>query len=120
LELEVWIQQSDRNLLNDLFESEEHRQKVISDGVTIKYKSRYATDAIDHPTWVIVVIEIAKNVGFPVASTLIANYLWKKLQDRKESKFMIERNPVEINVEKIKQFTLYMMQNKEDKQKNKE
>lgn len=111
----MWIEQHDSNLLTDLFEIDKSQynevingkqKKTITEGVSIQYFSHYACASVDIPSWWILSIEIGKNVVLPIAVSILAKYLYSKLKDKKESKIMINNQPVEINAEKINQLII--------------
>jgi hypothetical protein len=117
MELTICIEERDNKLERDLFESEEHsrQKKVISKSVSIQYKSHYAFDAVDLPTWLIIGAYVGEHIALPVAVGILSRYLYNKLKDRKESKVTINNMPVEINTEKIEQLILMILKEKEDK-----
>lgn len=116
MELTIWIQY-DSKLGSDLFESEDYyrgQTKVVSEGVAIKYKSHYAMDAVDLPSWIIVSAYIGEHVALPIAVGVLSRYLYDKLKDRKQSKVTINNIPVEINAEKIEQLIINLLKKNEN------
>lgn len=111
----MWIEEPDLNLLTDLFEIDKSRynevingrqKKTVTDGVSIQYVSHYVCDSFDMPSWVILTIEIGKNVALPLAVGILSSYLYDKLKNRKDTKVIINNQQVEINAIKIEKLIL--------------
>ncbi len=58
------------------------------------------------PSWVILTIEIGKNVALPLAVGILSSYLYDKLKNRKDTKVIINNQQVEINAIKIEKLIL--------------
>jgi hypothetical protein len=115
MKLDIWIEALDPKLIEDLFEVErsqynkitmEKQKKIISEGISLQYKSHFCCDAENVPSWLIISVEIGKNVVLPVAVGILSNYIYDKLKDRKNNKIVINNQPVEINAKKIEQVIL--------------
>jgi hypothetical protein len=115
MKLDVWIEALDPKLIEDLFEVErseykkiimEKQKKIISEGISLQYKSHFCCDSVDAPSWLIISIEIGKNVALPVALGILSSYLYDKLKNRKNNRVVINNQPVEIDAKKIEQIIL--------------
>lgn len=118
MELNIGIEIRDPKLVFDLFETSTKisagQKKEIADGVSIQLKSYRLREAVDFPTILNVIAYISKNVALPIAVTILSNYLYDKLKDRKTSKVTINYRPIEINAKKIEQLILEIL----EKEKN--
>lgn len=114
MKFDVWIEQSDSRLLTDLFELQpsqynkitfEKHRKDIAKGISLQYRSHYCCDSIDVPSWVIISIEIGKEIALPIALGIISSYLYDKLKKR-TGKIMINRKEAEIDPKEIERLIL--------------
>lgn len=113
MQLDIWIEENDRNLVHDLFGVEhsdynkvyvEKQKKTIANGITLQYKHSFCCDAENIPTWLIITAEIGKDVILPMAVGLLSSYIYDKLKDRKNEKLVINNQLIEqINAKKIEQ-----------------
>lgn len=109
MELEISIELRDRNIGQDLFETRQPKvgqEKIIAEGVSIQIKNYYARDAVDLATILNIVAYIGERIALPIAVTVLSEYLYDKLKDKKNSRLMINHIPVEINVEKIEKLII--------------
>jgi len=111
--LEIGIEILDSKLVSDLFGTSAS-EKTIAEGASIRIKNYFARDAVDLPTILNIVADIGKHVALPIAVGILSNYLYDKLKNRKNSKVMINHNPVEINAEKIEKLIIEILEIKDD------
>lgn len=117
MELYIGIEIRDSKLVSDLFEATKisaGQKKEIGDGVSIQLRSCMAREAFDYPTILNIVAFIGTNVVLSLAVNVLANYLYDKLKDRKTSKVTINYKSVEVNVEKIEQLILEILEKEKD------
>lgn len=109
------IEERDSRLIEDLFEIEtsqynevtkNRQKKIISEGVSIQYQGHFCCDSTDTPSWLIISIEIGKNVVLPLALSILSSYLYDKLKDKKNSRVVINNQLVEIDAKKIEKLIL--------------
>jgi len=72
MNFDIWLDESDSNLLPDLFEVQpsayktiilDKQKKVVREGISLQYRSHYSCDSVDIPTMVIIGIEIGKEIA---------------------------------------------------------
>lgn len=84
----------------------------IADGITIK-QNLILRESIS-PTFYSDLIFIIQNIALPVAATLIANFLYDKLERKKDNSLSINNRPVEINAKQIEQLIINIEKEKKD------
>lgn len=108
--LDIWVEQTDRNLLTDLFEFQpseynkivlDRQKKIVGEGITLQYRSQYSCDSVDIPTWIIIGVEIGKDI----AIAILSSYLYDKLKERK-SKLLINGKEAKIDEKEIEKMIL--------------
>jgi len=94
MELELSIRSVDPNVRIDIPSGKIAEGIFIEQSLTLK---EIANPPVDY------ILFIAENILLPVAATLIADYLWKYLNKRKDQPITINNQTVEINTKKIEQ-----------------
>jgi hypothetical protein len=114
MNFDLWIEASDFNLLPNLFELQpseynkivlEKQKKVVSEGISLQYKSHYSCDSVDTPTMVIISIEIGKEIALPIALGILSSYLYDKLKER-TSTLVINGKKTKIDKKEIERLIL--------------
>ena len=86
MELCVEIETFDKKLDFDLFYSGQlssgSTEKILSDGVSIKYNWREFKRSYGLPDIVNITIVIGQNVVIPIAVGILSNYFYEKLKNR--------------------------------------
>ncbi len=127
MEFDVWIEEHDRNLVHDLFGVDyldynkvyvEKHKKMICEGVTFHYKHSYACDAENISSWMIITMEIGREVALPIALGVISNFIYDKLKDRKNQRIAINNQIVQLDAKQIEQaiLTNYIPTKEEEKE----
>ena len=109
MELEIGIEILDPELESDLFESTESREKIITEGVSIRFKNYKIREIVDYPTIINIAVYIAEHIALPVAAGVLSRYLYDKLKDRENQKITINNIPVEVNAEKIENLIIQIL-----------
>ncbi len=131
MQVDIWIEVHDSNIIHDLFGVEpseynkiyrEKQKKIVSEGISIQYKSNNCCDAENIPTWLIITAEIVgKDIVLPALVGILSSYIYDKLKDRKNESLMINNQTIEINAKKIEQLIMINLNvnvnEKEDKEK---
>src|SRR3989337_3320418 len=122
MRLNMRIETPDKNLSYDLLETDHiqayQTEKIITDGVSIRYEGQILREAISFPELFNFSIYVAEHVALPIAVGILSRYLYDKLKDKKETKIEVNYVYVEINAEKIENAILNIVQKNEDKAQN--
>jgi hypothetical protein len=95
-------------------------EKTISEGVKIRYEGEEVVFWDEGPGFLAVAkiaVYIGEHVVLPIASGLLARYLYDKLKEKKHSELRINGTKVEMNAEKIEQLILVIVNQEEEKEK---
>lgn len=119
MKLNMKIETPDKNLNSDLLETSHalmnETEKIIADGVSIRYEGRTIREAIGFPELFNFSIYIAEHIALPIAVGLLSRYIYDKLKDKKDTEIKINNTSIEINAEKIEQLILVILKEREDK-----
>jgi hypothetical protein len=107
MEIPVTVETYNNFLIYDLLEEPSvtlGMKKELGNGLTVSYVSHFKRKAVGFPDVIQLSLIIAKDVGAPVAATLITAWLLKKLspKEAKVEKLSIDRITVELDEGKIK------------------
>jgi len=115
------IETPDKKLSHDLLETDHiqayQTEKIITDGVSIRYEGQILREAIGFPELFNFSIYVAEHIALPIAVAVLSRYLYDKLKDRKNTEIRINDTSIEINAEKIEQLILVILKEKEDTKK---
>jgi hypothetical protein len=110
MELELSIRSVDPNVRIDIPSGKIAEGVFIEQSLTLK---EIANPPVDY------ILFIAENILLPVTSTLIANYLLKYLDKRKDKPITINNQTVQINAKNIEQqINIIINQSKKENDEN--
>jgi hypothetical protein len=119
MKINMRIETRDKTLSSHLLETDHiqsfQTEKIIGDGVSIRYEGQIIREAIGFPELFNFSIYIAEHIALPIAVGILSRYLYDKLKDKKETKIEVNYVYVEINPEKIENAILNIVQKNEDK-----
>jgi hypothetical protein len=120
IELKMEIETHDDTLGFKLFESPESvsfgQTKTICDDVFIRAEGGRIFEALDFPSILYATAFVGTNIVLPMAVSLLSNYLYDKLKERKDNKLKINGTQVEISTEKIEQLILIILKQEKEKE----
>lgn len=129
MKFDISIEEYDKNLRYDLFGIEskdinkvlaEKQKTIIDKGISLQYKHHVRCFAENVPSWIVITVEISKDVALPLAVGIISSYIYDKLKNRKNERVVIFNQTVEINAKKIEKLIIHNINQSEESKKEEE